>query len=112
MAIVAEERKTYRLAQVDSRRRVTIPELEPNSRYTVDIRDDKSVVLVPLSVRRAGRQLNVDSRRRIQMAEISAWGLYFVVPEENGIVILVPAVALALREANRLKRAALLTHNV
>lgn len=96
-------RPKNRLAQVDSRHRLTVSEADASTVYVVAIRDDDALVLYPLAVRRSGRRVNVDARRRIQIAEMTDRGLYLVAKHPNGVIELTPAVTMPKQEFLRMK---------
>lgn len=93
-----------RLAQVDSRKRLTVSEADANALYGVEIREDDAIVLVPTKYRTTGRRVKVDARRRLQLTEMHPWGLYFVTKDPRGIVIMEPAVAMPVRVARSLRQ--------
>lgn len=103
MTITSSPRPLRRLAQVDSRKRLTLSEADPECSYYVVVQSDDSIVLTK-DRRHRGRAIRVDSRRRIQLSEMKPWGLYFVTKNpHNGTVTLDPAVAMPLRTAIQLR---------
>lgn len=97
-------RPKNRLAQVDSRHRITVSEANASSVYVVTIRDDDAIMLFPLDVRRSGRRVNVDARRRIQISEMTPRGLYLVAKHPNGVIEMTPAVTMPRHEFLKLKK--------
>lgn len=92
-----------RLAQVDSRHRITVSEADANAVYGVEERDG-SVVLVPTKYRTSGRRVRVDARRRLQLQEVFGWNLYFVDKDPRGVIFMEPAVALPARTLSAFKK--------
>lgn len=108
MTIDSAPRPRRRTAQVDSRKRFTCSEADPDTEYVVDVRPNEIIALIPRPLAPRGRRIiRVDARRRFQLAEMRAWGLYLVNKDaDTGIIYLESAVALPTRALRELRQKA------
>lgn len=82
-----------RVVQVDTRKRLTISELEPSARYFVEKHDAGVLRLIPQRISRYGlRMVQVDARCRVSLTETTPGEFYFVRVVAHSIVDLYPAV--------------------